>query len=516
MAPQELHSTFLMWRPSTELPSSIKPSAKINLNFTTNIQHTYLAMAKLLLPLCLFALLFHASVARYQSQQPGKERLCEFDTINAIEPDNTVQAEAGTIETWDPTRQQFQCAGVAMVRRTIEPNGLLLPSYSNTPQLIYVIQGRGHTGIMFPGCPETFEESQQTGQQGYRDQHQKIRRFREGDVIAIPAGVAHWCYNDGNEPVVTVTVHDTSSHLNQLDKNNPRNFYLAGNPRDEFEQSQSQRKRELLRTGDRQTQGGRSTCNNLFCGMDSRALAEAFNIDENLARRLQSESDNRGSIIRVDGELDFVRPPTTMSEERQVQGGRGGGGRYVANGVEETFCSMRMRENIGDPSNADIFTPEAGRIRSINSHNLPVLRWIQLSAERGVLYNEAIRLPHWNINAHSIIYAIRGQARVQIVNENGNSVFDGVLQEGQVVTVPQNFAVVKRADSDRFEWVSFKTNDNAMVNSLAGRTSAIRAIPAEVLANAWQISSEEARRLKFNRQETHLASTRSQSFRAEA
>ncbi|CAN1131630.1 11S globulin [Linum perenne] len=308
---------------------------------------------------------------------------------------------------------------------------------------------------MFPGCPETFEESQQTGQQGYRgtgsssqDQHQKIRRFREGDVIAIPAGVAHWCYNDGNEPVVTVTVHDTSSHLNQLDNNNPRNFYLAGNPRDEFEQSQSQRKRELLRTGDRQSQGGRSTCNNLFCGMDSRALAEAFNIDENLARRLQSESDNRG--------------------------------------VEETFCSMRMRENIGDPSNADIFTPEAGRIRSINSHNLPVLRWIQLSAERGVLYNEAIRLPHWNINAHSIIYAIRGQARVQIVNENGNSVFDGV------------------------------TNDNAMVNSLAGRTSAIRAIPAEVLANAWRISSEEARRLKFNRQETHLASTRSQSFRAEA
>ncbi|CAN1244967.1 11S globulin, partial [Linum grandiflorum] len=316
--------------------------------------------------------------------------------------------------------------------------------------------GRGHTGILFPGCPETFEESQQSGQQGYRgqqgtsqDQHQKVRRFREGDVIAIPAGVAHWCHNDGNEDVVTVTVHDTSSHLNQLD-NNPRSFYLAGNPRDEFEQSQqsSQQKRFLSRRGFGQSQGSSSTCNNLFCGMDSRALAEAFNIDENLARKLQSENDNRGSI--------------------------------------ETFCSMRMRENIGDPSNADIFTPQAGRIRSLNSHNLPVLQWIQLSAERGVLYNEAIRLPHWNINAHSIVYAIRGQARVQIVNENGNSVFDGV------------------------------TNDNAQVNTLAGRTSAIRAIPAEVLANAWRVSPEEARRLKFNRQETHLASTRSQSYRAEA
>ncbi|CAN1131618.1 11S globulin [Linum perenne] len=461
----------------------------------------------LLLSLCLFAVLLHASVARQQFQQ-GNE--CQIDRIDAIEPDNRIQAEAGTTEIWDQNRQQFQCAGVAMVRRTIEPKGLLLPFHSNTPQLIYIIQGRGVAGIMFPGCPETFEESQGSGSS--QDQHQKIRRFRQGDVIAVPAGVSHWSYNDGNEPVIAVTVHDTSSHLNQLD-NNPRNFYLAGNPRDEFEESQ-QGGRLTGRGGDREGRGRKgssSTCNNLFCGMDSRLIAEAFNVDENVARRLQSENDNRGNIVRVDGELDFVRPPTSMQDERQEQGGRGGGGHYQANGVEETFCSMRMVENIGDPSRADVFTPEAGRIRSVNSHDLPVLRWIQLSAERGVLYNEAIRLPHWNINAHSIIYAIRGQARVQIVNEKGNSVFDGVLQEGQVVTVPQNFAVVKRAESDRFEWVSFKTNDNAMVNSLAGRTSAIRAIPADVLANAWRISSEEARRLKFNRQETHLASTRSQS-----
>ncbi|CAI0473019.1 unnamed protein product [Linum tenue] len=465
----------------------------------------------LCLSLCLSALLFHASQARQQWQQ-GNE--CQLDRINAIEPDNRIQSEAGTIETWNPSHQQFQCAGVAIVRRTIEPNGLLLPSYSNTPQLIYIVQGRGHTGIMFPGCPETFEESQQFEEGGSgRDQHQKVRTFREGDIIAIPAGVAHWCHNDGNDPVIAVTVHDTSSHLNQLD-NNPRNFYLAGNPEDEFQESQQGGR--LSRSQDekrkrRQRQGGSSTCNNLFCGLDSSFIAEAFNIDESLARKLQGENDNRGSIVRVEGQLEFVRPPKRIQEERQLQGGRG-----LANGLEETFCSMRMKENIGDPSRADIFTPEAGRITTVNSHNLPVLRWIQLSAERGVLYNEAMRLPHWNLNANSIIYAIRGQARVQIVNENGNSVFDGELREGQVLTVPQNFAVVKRCESDRFEWVSFKTNDNAMVNSIAGRTSAIRAIPADVLANAWRVSPEEARKLKFNRQETHLASSRSQSFRAAA
>lgn len=127
-------------------------------------------------------------------------------------------------------------------------------------------------------------------------------------------------------------------------------------------------------------------------------------------------------------------------------------------------------------------------------------------------------VPHWNLNAHSIVYAIRGVARVQVVDQRGQTVFEGEMREGQVLTVPQNFAVVKRAEKQRFEWVSFKTNDNAMISTLAGRTSAIRAIPAEVLANAFRVSVEDARRIKFGRQETTLTSPRSSQSgrRAEA
>jgi len=122
---------------------------------------------------------------------------------------------------------------------------------------------------------------------------------------------------------------------------------------------------------------------------------------------------------------------------------------------------------------------------------------------------EAMMVPHWNLNAHSIIYAIRGQARIQVVDHSGRTVFDGEMREGQVLTVPQNFAVVKRAEQNSFEWVSFKTNGNAMISPLAGRTSTIRAMPAEVLANAFRISVEEARRIKFERQETTLVGLRS-------
>lgn len=118
-------------------------------------------------------------------------------------------------------------------------------------------------------------------------------------------------------------------------------------------------------------------------------------------------------------------------------------------------------------------------------------------------------VPHWNLNAHSVIYAIRGQARVQVVDNNGQAVFDEDLQEGRILVVPQKFAVVKRAESEEFEWVSFKTSDNAMINPVAGRTSFMRALPDEVVANAYQISREEARRLKYNREGTTV-------FRAEA
>lgn len=50
-----------------------------------------------------------------------------------------------------------------------------------------------------------------------RDEHQKIHRFREGDVVAVPSGITHWCYNDGDIPLVLVQVFDTSNSANQLE-----------------------------------------------------------------------------------------------------------------------------------------------------------------------------------------------------------------------------------------------------------------------------------------------------------
>nr|POE87240.1 13s globulin basic chain [Quercus suber] len=121
-------------------------------------------------------------------------------------------------------------------------------------------------------------------------------------------------------------------------------------------------------------------------------------------------------------------------------------------------------------------------------------------------------------------YVLRGRAQVQVVDDFGQTVFDDELQQEQILTVPQNLAVVKRAvvkravvkraSSEGFEWVAFKTNDRAQISPLAGRTSVLRAIPADVLANAFQLRQEDVSELKVNMEQqgnTLLRPSRSSS-----
>ena len=77
--------------------------------------------------------------------------------------------------------------------------------------------------------------------------------------------------------------------------------------------------------------------------------------------------------------------------------------------------------------------------------------------------------------------------------------------------MPQNHAVLQKAMNNGYEYIAFKTEDNAMINTLAGRTSVLRALPDVVLAHAYQMDREQARNLKYNRQETVVLRSSSSS-----
>lgn len=82
------------------------------------------------------------------------------------------------------------------------------------------VTGEGIQGTVLPGCPETFETSfpSEGGKGEFFDKHQKVYRYKEGDILALPAGVVHWTYNDGDRPIVTIVLRDTSNVANQLDR----------------------------------------------------------------------------------------------------------------------------------------------------------------------------------------------------------------------------------------------------------------------------------------------------------
>ncbi|AKF85345.1 hypothetical protein MFUL124B02_11425 [Myxococcus fulvus 124B02] len=51
-----------------------------------------------------------------------------------------------------------------------------------------------------------------------------------------------------------------------------------------------------------------ATAMNIFSGFDTEILAEAFNVDAEVAVRLQTQGDMRGAIIRVNAGLPVVSP----------------------------------------------------------------------------------------------------------------------------------------------------------------------------------------------------------------
>ncbi|MED6190087.1 hypothetical protein PIB30_102314, partial [Stylosanthes scabra] len=290
-----------------------------------------MAMAKLLLPLslCFCLLLLGVSSSAFR-QQSDEENACQFQRLTAQKPDNRIDSEGGFIETWNPNTQEFRCAGAALSRCTLRRNALRRPYYSNAPQQIFVQQGSGYFGLIFPGCPGTIEEPIQASQsqksQMEKESHQKVHRFKEGDLIAVPHGVAFWMYNDQDTDVVTLCFMQTESPHNQLD-NFPRKFNLAGKQEQEFLQYQHQFSPRDHHEGE----GG-----NIFSGFTPEFLSHAFQVDREIVQNLRGENERReqGAIVTVrGGDLRILSPEREQFEEDEERG--------MENGIEETLCTAR-------------------------------------------------------------------------------------------------------------------------------------------------------------------------------
>ncbi|KAL9661299.1 hypothetical protein QQ045_026123 [Rhodiola kirilowii] len=478
----------------------------------------------LVLPILLSLIVFTASARQQEltERRVSEGQQCRFKRLRSVQPKERIESEGGYIELWSENDEQFQCAGVSAMRNVIQSQSMYVPSFQPTPRLVYIEQGCGLIGLNFPGCAETFHAEQDSssrswnpwwggkgqgrqgqeqgqGQQGreqisMKDQHQQVLRIKQGDIVALPPGVTHWWFNDGKEELVTVAVDDLNHQANQLDQSF-RQFHLAGGvPRQGIRGT---------RTRGQSEGQGQFDFQNIFSGFDSRLLAQAFGVSPELLERMQQETE-RGFIVNAQ-EMSLIRP-----EEETEEQGRGRGRKM--NGLEETMCSSRIRYNLDRKGEAEVYSREAGRINVVNENKLPILQYLDMSAERAHLFPNALFTPHWSSNEHTIMYISEGDARIQVVDQQGETVFDDNVNQGDMFVIPQFFVSMGKAGNNGCKYTAFKTSSQQFKHPLAGYTSVLNAMPVQVLANAFQISPSDARNLKQSKHgETFLMSPSSRS-----
>ena len=136
---------------------------------------------------------------------------------------------------------------------------------------------------------------------------------------------------------------------------------------------------------------------NIFSGFSTELLSEALGVSSQVARQLQCQNDQRGEIVRVEHGLSLLQPYASLQEQEQgqvqsrerYQEGQYQQSQYgsgCSNGLDETFCTMRVRQNIDNPNRADTYNPRAGRVTNLNTQNFPILNLVQMSAVKVNLY----------------------------------------------------------------------------------------------------------------------------------
>jgi hypothetical protein len=107
--------------------------------------------------------------------------------------------------------------------------------------------------------------------------------------------------------------------------------------------------------------------------------------------------------------------------------------------------------------------------------------------------------PVYSIDTHTIGYVTHGSARLQTVDDLGVAVFFGKFREGQVLVTPKEYALLSEAGEEGFDYIAFKTNADPMVNHIAGPGSVLRGLPVGVIAAAYNVSMEDAVKIKNSR-----------------
>ncbi|XP_073011696.1 11S globulin seed storage protein 2-like [Typha latifolia] len=119
------------------------------------------------------------------------------------------ESDAGAYVAWSSADQPILTdmkVGAGML--VLQPQGLALPHYADSPKFGFVLEGKATVGLVLAG-----------------ESKQKVIELKKGDIIVFPLGNLTWWYNDGESKFSIVMLGDSSVAVHT---GNFSYFFLAG------------------------------------------------------------------------------------------------------------------------------------------------------------------------------------------------------------------------------------------------------------------------------------------------
>ncbi|EOA25620.1 hypothetical protein CARUB_v10018968mg [Capsella rubella] len=107
-------------------------------------------------------------------------------------PKKVYRGDGGSYFAWCPEElPMLRDGNIGAAKLTLEKYGLALPRYSNSPKVVYVLQGAGTAGLVLP------------------EKEEKVIAIRKGESIALPFGVVTWWFNTKDTELVILILGET-------------------------------------------------------------------------------------------------------------------------------------------------------------------------------------------------------------------------------------------------------------------------------------------------------------------
>lgn len=270
------------------------------------------------------------------------------------------------------------------------------------------------------------------------EQEEKVIAIKKGDAIALPFGVVTWWYNKEDTELVVLFLGDTAKAHKS---GSFTDFFLTGT-------------------------------NGIFTGFSTEFVGRAWDLEENVVNTLVGNQSGNG-IVKLDAGFKMPEP---KKEHRDGM---------ALNCLEAPL---------------DVDIENGGRVVVLNTKNLPLVGEVGLGADLVRLDGSAMCSPGFSCDsALQVTYIVRGSGRVQVVGVDGKRVLETTIKAGSLFIVPRFFVVSKIADPEGMEWFSIITTPDPIFTHLAGRTSAWKALSAEVLQASFNVSPDVEQQFRSKR-----------------